>query len=71
MPLLLKPLYMLFRIFYLETGDVDGHQVLANLGPFDCSGTRSCHVEDLGPQTANGNAVKMRGKKTILFNTVE
>ena len=41
---------------YLKTGDVDWHEILADLGPLDGAGTRSGDVEDLRPQAADRNA---------------
>ena len=41
-------------------GNVDGDKVLGDLGPLHRARARRGHVEDLGPQSANGNRTERK-----------
>lgn len=49
----------------LDAGDVDGDEVLGDLGPLDGAVGGGGDVEDLGPQPANGDGAAVAARNRV------
>ncbi len=58
--LLLLAIVVVADVALLDAGDVDRDEILADLGPLDAARAGRGHVEDLGPQPANGNRTESK-----------